>query len=157
MKLLKNKKMLLIIILLVSLYAMPCDYLRFLRKSENALTFKLVSLALILYSSKMGINNCLMVSLCVIVVLYKIKLDCKIDVMEGMVGSHNLEVTKMPVPVNIIDLAERTHKDLYEKENEAVGSLFVKNIPKHIDFDEKEDVDRKLKLNGEIMSVKSRR
>jgi hypothetical protein len=157
MKVLKNKKVLLLLILVVSLYTMPCDYLRFLRKSENALTFKLVSLALILYSSKLGLNNCLLVCLCVIVVLYKIKMDCNIDIMEGMVGNYNLEVTKMPVPVDIIDLAERTHKDLYEKENETVGSLFIKNIPKHIEFNQMEEMDRKMKLNSEIMSVKSRR
>ena len=157
MKVLKNKKGLLLLILIVSLYAMPCDYLRFLRKSENALTFKLVSLALILYSSKFGINNCLLVSLCVIIVMYKIKLDCKIDIIEGMMGSHNLEVTKIPVPVDIIDLAEKTHKDLYENENKAVGTLFIKNVPKHIEFNEKEDMDRNMKLNSEIMSVKSRR
>tara|TARA_Y100000389_G_C17187420_1_gene377116 strand:+ start:68 stop:535 length:468 start_codon:yes stop_codon:yes gene_type:complete len=155
MKVLKNKKGLLLILIFVSLYAMPCNYLNFLKKSENALTFKLVSLALILYSSKFGLNNCLLVSLCVIVVLYKIKLDCKIDVIENMVGGYNLEVTKMPV--NIIDLAERNHKDLYEKDNNAVGSLFIENIPKHIEFIEKEEIDRKMKLNSEIMSVKSRR
>lgn len=156
MKVLKNKKMLLLLILVVSLYTMPCDYLRFLRKSENALTFKLVSLALILYSSKSGINNCLLTCLCVIVVLYKIKIDCNIDIMEGMVGNYNLEITKTPVPVNIIDLAERTHKELYEDENETVGSLFVKNIPKHIEFKHLEEMDRKIKINSEIMSVKSR-
>ena len=134
---------------------MPCDYLRFLRKSENSLTFKLVSLALILYSSKSGINNCLLVCLGVIVVLYKIKIDCNIDIMEGMVGYYNLDVTEMPVPVNIIDLAERTNKELYE--NKTVGSLFVKNIPKHIEFKHREEMDRKMKLSSEIMSVNSRR
>lgn len=155
MKVLKNKKVLLLLIIVVSLYAMPCDYLRFLRKSENALTFKLVSLALILYSSKSGINNCLLVCLGVIVVLYKIKLDCNIDIMEGMVGYYNLDVTEMPVPVNIIDLAERTNKELHE--NKTVGSLFVKNIPKHIEFKHREEMDRKMKLSSEIMSVNSRR
>jgi len=155
MKGLKNKKVLLLLIIVVSLYAMPCDYLRFLRKSENSLTFKLVSLALILYSSKSGINNCLLVCLGVIVVLYKIKIDCNIDIMEGMVGYYNLDVTEMPVPVNIIDLAERTNKELYE--NKTVGSLFVKNIPKHIEFKHREEMDRKMKLSSEIMSVNSRR
>jgi len=155
MKGLKNKKVLLLLIIVVSLYAMPCDYLRFLRKSENALTFKLLSLALILYSSKSGINNCLLVCLGVIVVLYKIKIDCNIDIMEGMVGYYNLDVTEMPVPVNIIDLAERTNKELYE--NKTVGSLFVKNIPKHIEFKHREEMDRKMKLSSEIMSVNSRR
>ena len=153
-KLMKNNIIFLSVVF-AFLYYLPCKYLDFLKTPKNLLTFKLICFATLLYSGKLGTNFCVMVAIIIIMLLYKIHRRC--NIIENMVGSYNLEITNLPVPVNIIDLEERKHKNLYEKENEAVGSLFKNNFPKHIGYNEKDTIDRQMKIHSEKAACESRK
>lgn len=167
MKFKNLKKEYVLLTLFVILFYTPCSYYKFLSNSTNFFIFRTFCAAIILYGCKLGINSSVIITTCILVLFYKINTMCGLKYREGMIvydESTPYLHTKMLIPLDVGNKMIKTNDLIsYEKyiknvnDNSILGKLYENEIiPKHLDFNRNIELDRKIKVDSELNSAKSR-
>ena len=162
----KKNKLQLYLFALIVIYIIPCSFFNFLDNVIYLNVFRILCAGALIYASQQNINTLICIFMCVFLLYSKVNNICGLRFREGMFSVLPPVTPYVNKPIYVpMDVTNKSiqGKVNYERFFENVTSDGImgkyninQDVPKHHDYRNKLNLDRLIKIEGEVSSNMSR-